>query len=586
MMELNPVRLVVKHTFLEFECNGQNSRACAASHRRRSDSKIEYGLPLAEEALARVQVPSAGSSTAVQPGDSEEVLQAAVETPTVTEEQTAPENPPEEGEEEEEALDEREEDTQASSHGSLHDDEEEDFDVNGLGKGLETRRKSTLSSFSDSRDASVGGIDFDTGLLESEASGLGPLVGDLMDDDHDLIDYPRRRQSTCSVVTDPGDFLESSPWLRHTPALIPPPAHVLTPNPPPQPQHAEATGQLPGGCGTAEPPCGYPPSGGTFGGGLPASLDAPPGLSDGRLSRSYAAPPFQVPQPPYHLPPQVPQPPTHHAALAAFTATASAAYAGSNMNRHQTLHVAGRDGQCFATAAGAGAGWPTSRPVVGSWMDSRGELGAGRGYYNPAALHQPLMAPPGPPVHPPHMDAGCRNALLGLQHAYHVTQQAQVEQPKPRTTVMLRNLPEGFSRSMLIRMLDEAGFVGFYDFVYMPMNFRTKSSFGYAFVNLVAPHVAQYCYDHFQGFRRWGVQTDKVCEVSWSDMHQGLMAHIHRYRNSPVMHESVPDEYKPVVYARGVRVPFPPPTKKLRVPRIRRSPEGFGDDLEDDGEDM
>lgn len=143
-----------------------------------------------------------------------------------------------------------------------------------------------------------------------------------------------------------------------------------------------------------------------------------------------------------------------------------------------------------------------------------------------------------------------------------------------RTTVMLRNLPEGYTRNMLTAMLDEGGFAGMFDFVYMPMNFRTKASFGYAFVNLAAPSDAERCHDYFQGFRHWGVPTDKVCEVSWSDMHQGLAAHIERYRNSPVMHESVPDEYKPARFARGDRVLFPPPTKKLRVPRIRRSPDG------------
>mmetsp|Transcript_30241 Transcript_30241/g.66134 ORF Transcript_30241/g.66134 Transcript_30241/m.66134 type:complete len:157 (-) Transcript_30241:119-589(-) len=39
------------------------------------------------------------------------------------------------------------------------------------------------------------------------------------------------------------------------------------------------------------------------------------------------------------------------------------------------------------------------------------------------------------------------------------------------------------------------------------------------------------------------------------------------------MHEAVPDEYKPVVFQDGVRVPFPAATKKLRAPRMRHSSE-------------
>lgn len=148
---------------------------------------------------------------------------------------------------------------------------------------------------------------------------------------------------------------------------------------------------------------------------------------------------------------------------------------------------------------------------------------------------------------------------------------------------MLRNIPEGYLRFHLTNMLDKEGFAGLYDFVYMPMNFRTKASFGYAFVNLVSPDAAQQCYDKFQGFANWGVQTQKICEVSWSDMHQGLNAHIERYRNSPVMHEALPDEYKPVMYVNGVRVAFPPPTKKLRQPRIRRLSEGDGGEEGEEG---
>lgn len=151
-------------------------------------------------------------------------------------------------------------------------------------------------------------------------------------------------------------------------------------------------------------------------------------------------------------------------------------------------------------------------------------------------------------------------------------------QSRPRTTVMLRNLPERFTRSMLTNLLDKEGFGAVYDFVYMPMNFRTKASFGYAFVNVVTPDEACRLCQQLQNFDRWGITTEKVCDVLWSDMHQGLAAHVERYRNSPVMHESVPDEYKPAMFVRGIRVAFPPPTKSLRMPRIRK---GADFDFED-----
>lgn len=140
-----------------------------------------------------------------------------------------------------------------------------------------------------------------------------------------------------------------------------------------------------------------------------------------------------------------------------------------------------------------------------------------------------------------------------------------------RTTIMLRNLPPEYTRDMTTELLDAEGFSGLYDFVYMPMNLRTKESFGYVFVDLISPVVADQCRSRFQGFNRWSIQSDKACDVLWSDEQQGLSANIERYRNSPVMHESVPEDCKPVVFANGIRMQFPPPTKRLREPRIRRA---------------
>eukprot|EP00401_Gymnodinium_catenatum_P014718 CAMPEP_0117480874 /NCGR_PEP_ID=MMETSP0784-20121206/12613_1 /TAXON_ID=39447 /ORGANISM="" /LENGTH=483 /DNA_ID=CAMNT_0005275321 /DNA_START=76 /DNA_END=1527 /DNA_ORIENTATION=+ len=138
-----------------------------------------------------------------------------------------------------------------------------------------------------------------------------------------------------------------------------------------------------------------------------------------------------------------------------------------------------------------------------------------------------------------------------------------------RTTVMLRNLPNNYSRTMLLAMIDGEGFAGQYDFVYLPMDFNTRACLGYAFVNLTSHTYAQKFWKTFNGYSDWVIPSRKLCGVSWSHPHQGLQANIDRYRNSPVMHEAVPDEYKPVFFVDGVQGPFPLATKKLRVPRIR-----------------
>merc|ERR1711988_700022 len=57
----------------------------------------------------------------------------------------------------------------------------------------------------------------------------------------------------------------------------------------------------------------------------------------------------------------------------------------------------------------------------------------------------------------------------------------------------------------------------------------------------------------------------------WSTC-QGLDANVERYRNSPLMHHSVPEECKPAVYDyTGVEAVFPEPTKSIPKPRIHWS---------------
>ncbi|CAL1167135.1 unnamed protein product [Cladocopium goreaui] len=113
-----------------------------------------------------------------------------------------------------------------------------------------------------------------------------------------------------------------------------------------------------------------------------------------------------------------------------------------------------------------------------------------------------------------------------------------------RTTVMLRNLPNNYTRLMVVNLLNQEGFKGKFDFLYLPIDFRSKAGLGYAFVNLCDPSFVQQFWKTFDGFTKWVLPSSKVCQVSWSGPHQGQAAHVERYRSSPIMHSSVPDECK------------------------------------------
>lgn len=130
------------------------------------------------------------------------------------------------------------------------------------------------------------------------------------------------------------------------------------------------------------------------------------------------------------------------------------------------------------------------------------------------------------------------------------------------TALILRNVPQSYTRSDLMDLLDQEGFFGKYDFLYLPVKFGSSCAFGYAMINLIEHQDALRFLAHFQDFCNWKVPNSNKASVSWSKAHQGLAEHVERYRNSPMMYPSVPDDCKPIVLRDGVRVAFPPPTKK------------------------
>jgi hypothetical protein len=137
------------------------------------------------------------------------------------------------------------------------------------------------------------------------------------------------------------------------------------------------------------------------------------------------------------------------------------------------------------------------------------------------------------------------------------------------TTVVVRNIPNRFSHESLAAVLDARGFSGVYDLIYVPIDFATGVSFGYAFVNLTTVDETERFIASFNGFR-WGGASKKVCSVVRCDDGESPSERVERYRNLPAMHSSMPDSFKPAMYSGGQRVPFPAPTKKLRAPRGKK----------------
>ncbi|CAK0892104.1 unnamed protein product [Prorocentrum cordatum] len=144
--------------------------------------------------------------------------------------------------------------------------------------------------------------------------------------------------------------------------------------------------------------------------------------------------------------------------------------------------------------------------------------------------------------------------------------------PEGQTTVMLRGLPGSYSREQLVRLLDARGYSGLFNFVYLPVNFESSQAAGYAFINWTRADIAESFKESFEGLTCHPFSSSRPCSASWSRV-QGLSANVKQYRNSPVMHEQVPDEYKPVLLWNGLRRAFPGPTTTLKeLKKPRRTP--------------
>jgi len=141
-----------------------------------------------------------------------------------------------------------------------------------------------------------------------------------------------------------------------------------------------------------------------------------------------------------------------------------------------------------------------------------------------------------------------------------------------RTTLMFQSLPRELTRNALEAALDSLGFAGLYDFVFVSVDFATGQGRGSAFVNMVRPECAMAAMRALDGFSNWlACDNGSACEVRWAPPNlQGFENWVRKYRNSVAVNGDVPDGWRPALYGQGgVRVQFPPPTRRVRAPRMR-----------------
>lgn len=137
-----------------------------------------------------------------------------------------------------------------------------------------------------------------------------------------------------------------------------------------------------------------------------------------------------------------------------------------------------------------------------------------------------------------------------------------LEGPVSTETTLYFKVPDDYRRQDVINELKISGCK--FDFVYLPFNFKKGKHNGFAFVNMINHEEAENLKEKLSSEER---------TVGWAADRQGKKANIDHYRNNPIMHRSVPEEYKPVIFENGARQEFPEPTiKEITLPRNQKKP--------------
>jgi len=116
------------------------------------------------------------------------------------------------------------------------------------------------------------------------------------------------------------------------------------------------------------------------------------------------------------------------------------------------------------------------------------------------------------------------------------SRQTQEKDDDNYTTVMLRNIPNKYTREMLVKELRVQGFTGKYDFLYIPTDFANDANPGYGFINFRTNAARSMFEQKFNGQSVQDVlpvfKSSKVCEVTRAK-HQGLQENVDRLMTSP-----------------------------------------------------
>ena len=117
-----------------------------------------------------------------------------------------------------------------------------------------------------------------------------------------------------------------------------------------------------------------------------------------------------------------------------------------------------------------------------------------------------------------------------IDPAYKVSIEKLSSGEERRTTLMVRNIPNRFTKDAMILEFNKH-FEGEYDFFYLPIDFNNKCNVGYAFINFKTPKAMIDFHQRYNGNTWPKFKSNKVCAITFARL-QGREAMLKHFEDS------------------------------------------------------
>jgi hypothetical protein len=153
------------------------------------------------------------------------------------------------------------------------------------------------------------------------------------------------------------------------------------------------------------------------------------------------------------------------------------------------------------------------------------------------------------------VDNSCNTAVLEQSQLAPVCQDEENWSDFAPTAFRFEDLPDSLTQDDLINLLEDEGFNGLYDFIYLPdPSTYLRKTGHHAIINFSSHAFGLLFSEQFDG-RSLG--EGHQSKVHWSSGPQGITALVEHYRKEGAMHQSIPFHQQPAVFWSGLRVQIP-----------------------------